>query len=121
MPHVEVIVAAIQVEIGRVLRGVGLIGSAGIADAVRPGPLRPESQPGTETPVQRSLQRIVMIRSAARLEIDLRKPIAELHHRYCRASSGIHAHTHDPIGPSAQEQVAALAADIGHCQQRFAG
>ena len=68
-------------EVERVLRGLRLVGSAGVADAVAVGPLEAGGEPAAEAPVERGLQRIVVIRAAAGLVVDLGETIAELQHR----------------------------------------
>ena len=114
MPHVEVVVATIETKVSWILRGIGLVRSARVADAMTPGPLGTEGQPGAEAAIQSSLHRIVMVGSVARLEIHLRQAIAELHHRNRCASRRVHINADDAVGPSTQEQVASLAAYIGH-------
>ena len=73
MPHVKRIVAAILREVERILRGLGFVRTAGVADAVRVGPLEPGGEALREAAVERGLHRIVMIGAAAGLIVDLRE------------------------------------------------
>src|SRR5438105_4688141 len=108
MAYVESVIAAILPEVERILRGLRFVGSTGIADAVAVSPLQAGSQPLAEPPVHGGLQRVVVIRAAAGLVIDLGKPRAELKERRPRSGHRIGGHSYDPISPGTQEQVTPL-------------
>src|SRR5205807_439816 len=83
--HIEIVVPAVEAEIGRILRGVRLVRAAGIADAVAPGPLRSERQTGSEAAIERGLHGVIVVRATAGLEIHLSETIAELENGNGRA------------------------------------
>src|SRR5689334_9617889 len=84
-----------------------------------PSPLGTERQTGSEAAVESGLHGVVMVRATARLEIHLSKTIPELQDGNRRARRRIHTDADDAIGPTAQEQIPALTADIRHGQDRF--
>src|ERR1044072_3928594 len=120
MPHVEGVVSAILFEVERILRRLRLIRPARIADAVAVGPLQAGGQPLAEAPVERGLQRVIMIGSAAGLVIDLGEPGAELAYVAARPGYRIGGHTDDPVCPGTQEEIPPLAPDIGDREHRAA-
>ena len=71
MADVKGVVAAVLAEVKRILRRLGFVRSAGIAQAVAVGPLEAGRETLAEAAIERGLQRIIVIGAAAGLIVDV--------------------------------------------------
>ena len=101
--------------------GLGFVGAAGVADGVAVGPLAADGEAAAEAAMEGGLERVVVVGAAAGLVVDLGEAVAELRAPGARAGGGVHGDAGDEVGPGAQEQVAALAADVGDGEDSAAG